>query len=152
MSGEEPAADFVEELLHKADKLVPVLLKQLEEAAGNGGQKVRRYKCENCGRGGTVSIEVVDVEQARKLVETLASLKMRLAAAQRDEQPAAVARILSDFSSLTNAELAEHIASLEAEVERSTTPARKELGALLDRLDEDGLQSVLEHARTVGDG
>jgi len=113
-----PSVDVFEQLRTAGDVAMPALLKRLNDAVEGGGRVTRRHRCEKCGELNVVEVEVADVEEIRKLVEMFANLRMKIQAAQKgDELSAAATRLLHDRSDLTDAELAEYIAKLEAELE-----------------------------------
>jgi hypothetical protein len=114
VSDEQPS-DFFDQLNDAADAAMPKLLQRLRDAVDGGGTVTRRHRCTACGETNTVDVEVADVEETRKIVELFGSLKLRANAQRKDESTGSRARaILRDRSEMSDDELAEHIASLEA--------------------------------------
>ena len=143
-----PPDDFVEGLLRKADLLVPQYLATLEEAASNKGRKTVRIQCSTCGKANTASVEVADPEQTRKNLETLTSLKIRLAAAQREQgSTAGSVKLLHDRSELTDAQLAGYIDALEAELSTKTTSVDRELADAIGLLNQEQRAEILSIAK-----
>jgi hypothetical protein len=144
----EAPDDFLDDLIRRADELVPQLLAQLEEAARDGGKRTVRFKCSSCGRGNAETIDYRDPEQTRKLIETMSSIKLRVRAAQKDEVATTGAtKLLRDRSELGEVELAEYIARLEAELAAETTPVDRELVDVIESLDQEQRVALLAHVR-----
>lgn len=112
-----PSTDVFEQLRTAGDSAMPALLRRIDEAVQGGGKVSRRIRCTACGEYNTVEVEVADVEEIRKLVEMFTNLRIRAVQAQKgDETSKGATRLLRDRSDLSDAELAEYIASLEAEL------------------------------------
>lgn len=116
-SVDTPSVDVFEQLRAAGDAAMPALLSRIDEAVQGGGKVSRRHRCTACGEVNTVEIEVADVEEIRKLVEMFA--KLRLQAPKEDEASKIATKLLRDRSELSDAELAEYIAKLEADLGRT---------------------------------
>lgn len=112
-----PSADVFEQLRSAGDAAMPALLRRLDEAVQGGGTVTRRVRCGGCGEPVTVEVEVADTEEIRKLVEMFANLRLRVAQAQKgDGATVGATKLLRERSELTDAELSEYIAKLQAEL------------------------------------
>jgi hypothetical protein len=112
-----PSADIFEQLRAAGDAAMPALIKRLNDVVQNGGKVTRRHQCRACGQPETIEIDVIDVEEHRKLVEMFANLRIRAQAAQKgDDATAGATKLLRDTSELSQAQLAEYITKLEAEL------------------------------------
>lgn len=109
--------DILEQLRTAGAAAMPALLRRLNDAVEGGGKVTRRHRCSKCANVDDVTIEVADVEEIRKLVEMFAKLWFQIQAAQKgDGLSAEATRLINDRSQMTDAELAEYIAKLEAEL------------------------------------
>jgi hypothetical protein len=97
------------------DRLLPKILAELEDMVKNGGEKVVRHQCLKCGEKDTVTFKVADYDLYVKALSALSAASGRLKG-DDDETSGAATKILSDRSELTDAELAEYIAKLKAEL------------------------------------
>lgn len=115
-----PSVDFLDQLRTAGDAAMPALLKRLHTAVEGGGKVTKRFRCESCGEAASIDVEVADVEEIRKLVEMFANLRLRAQqAAKGDDASAAATKLLRDRSELPDADLAEYITKLQAELEPS---------------------------------
>jgi hypothetical protein len=96
------------------ERILPKAVRELEELIDNGGKKNVRYTCDGCGKQHTIEVKVADSDMLVKSVSALSSALPRMQS-KGDDTSTAAQKILSDFSEMTNAELAEYLARLEAE-------------------------------------
>jgi hypothetical protein len=97
------------------DRLLPRIVAELEDMVENGGQKDVRHKCLNCGNTQTVTIKVADADLYVKALSALSAASGRLKS-DDDETSGAATKLLRDRSELTDAELAEYIVKLKADL------------------------------------
>jgi hypothetical protein len=94
------------------EALLPTAIAELKEQIDNGGVRSVRIRCTSCGANLTHEIQVADADLLVKAVTALSSALPRMAS-KDDARSARVTKILTDFSELTSAELAEYITNLE---------------------------------------
>ena len=104
-----------EDLRSTVDRLQRETLNDLEEMLSNGGKRTHRFRCDACGSQNAKEVQQTDPELLVKAISMLSSVQQRLKAVD-DDSTAAATKILRDRSELTDAELAEYIAKLEAEL------------------------------------
>lgn len=95
------------------EALLPKAIAELQQQIDTGGTKTIRVQCQHCGRNNSHDIKVADADLLVKAVSALSSALPRMQS-KDDAIGAKATRILSDFSDMTSAELAEYIVQLEA--------------------------------------
>jgi hypothetical protein len=98
------------------DRMLPSVLADIEEQLKNGGTKSVRHACSACGHRDTIEVDTgQDAEMLAKVASMLASVQSRLGT-KEDGVSDAIVKLVADRSAMTDAELAEYIAKLEAEL------------------------------------
>lgn len=97
------------------DRLLPRIVSELEDMVENGGEKIVRHRCTACGSQETITIRVADADLYVKALSALSAASGRLKV-DDDETSGAATKILRDRSELTDADLAEYIASLRRDL------------------------------------
>lgn len=98
------------------EALLPKAVDELSDMIENGGTRTVRIRCTSCGANVTHDIQVADADLLVKAVSALSSALPRMQS-KDDAQSMRAAKILADRSELTDAELAEYIANLEAQID-----------------------------------
>lgn len=99
------------------DRLQLQTLRDLEELLREGGKRTMRWKCRGCGAIHVEEVQVADAELHVKVASMLSAVAARQKSGGGDDS-AAVAKLLRDRSEMTDAELAERIVQLKAELGR----------------------------------
>lgn len=98
------------------EALLPKAVAELSDMVENGGTRTVRVRCTSCGANVTHDIQVADADLLVKAVSALSSALPRMQS-KDDARSTRAAKILADISELTSAELAEYIATLEAQLD-----------------------------------
>lgn len=113
---EQPQAPQSNEQIRlEIEQLLGNATSKLGDVIKEGGVKNQRYKCDKCGNSGYLEVKVADADLLVKAVSALSSAAPRLKA-DDDSASQRAMKILDDLSELGNAELADYIAELEAQL------------------------------------
>lgn len=140
---EEQERDYRFELSRLLREVGPAVLDNWRTILTTGGQQTLHVKCGSCGKGTRATVDVMDVQQQRLILTFL----QEQITADGTAEPGA-AKLIHDRSQLSDEDLAAYIARLKAEI-AADSPARKELGRLIDRLDEEQVATATERMREI---
>ena len=117
----EEHIDSNEQTRSAIERLLPKAVAELEELIESGGKRSLRLRCEKCGNTNTHEVKVADADLLVKAVSALSSAMPRLQS-KDDPRTARAVKIQSDKSEMTDAELTEYIANLEAQLDADQRP------------------------------
>lgn len=135
--------DYMLEMERLLREVGPQVLDRWREVLTSGGRQKVHVVCRSCGTSNSTSVEVADTQQQRLILEFL---DKRLADGNAAEPRAR--KLLQDFTDMSSADLADYIATLEAEI-AADTPARQRLSALTEQLSEAQLDAASEAIAAV---
>lgn len=93
------------------------LVAKVEELADGGGKKItRHHKCQACGTVSAVEFDIENPELVVKALSAVSAARQRAQSQRGDDASEAATKLLRDRSALSDEELAEYIARLEAEL------------------------------------
>ena len=131
--------DYKFEMSRLLHEIGPKVLDHWREILTGGGNRNVTVKCASCGKGTQTSVPVADVQQQRLI---LTFLQEQLANDPGGTEPRA-RQLIRDTREMTDAELAEVIAALEADL-ADESPARRELAAMIDRMTDEQVAEQIE--------
>lgn len=101
----------------KLDRLVPKLIDQVDKMIDAGGaSRPEKYRCETCGHNGYINVKMPDVQLLTRALGPIFGAYQKMQDKKTDDGSSGATKLLRDRSELTDAQLAEYIAKLEAEL------------------------------------
>lgn len=110
--------DPVEGARSVLERALPKIASQIEELVDSGGKKTIRHKCAACGEAATIEVPVHDPDMLVKALSAGSAALQRIQAQKGDDASEAATKLLRDRSGLSDEDLAEYIARLEADIAR----------------------------------